>query len=273
MLTFVVLCSLQDLGRLAEDLRDDRIDVRDHAERELQRAGARAIPHIVPLLDTQDPELRYRVESVLRSAGLDAVTTLERHGARDWAQRLVRHKAWSHLKRDCCRVELRDAPEWPAVAELEAVTDGHLHRTVSAYRFRSTGGVVDVLRIERGRDTCIRRTQLRTEEFAGWLRVLATVHTARVTVEPEWQPRDSTRRRSVWVRIREDGRLLMERSYSGLFDGQRVGERGNTESAVGVVWSMVRDREYASAQLTDEEKEWFEKSIQRLADRQPACDE
>jgi hypothetical protein len=95
----------------------------------------------------------------------------------------------------------------------------------------------------------------------------------RLAFDGLWQPRDSTRRRSVWVRIREDGRLLMERSYSGLFDGQRVGEWGNTESAVGVVWSMVRDREYASAQLTDEEKEWFERSIQRLADRQPACDE
>lgn len=263
MPTLALLLLLQELDQLVQDLRDERIEVRYLAERKLVGAGVRAVPHVAPLLSCDDVEARSRAESVVRSVGLTAVALLERHGARDWATRLVRERALSHLERDCCRVELRDTPNWPATAELEAVTDSHLWGIVSAYRFRSGERGVEVLVVERGRELRVRRGTMDADEYRTWLRVLAAVHAARVTADPEWKPRPSDRVRFATVRLRNCDDLLMERSYSGACDGERVAKWGNVDSAVGVVWSMVRDRSLTATEPTLEEQEW----IRRVLDR------
>jgi len=262
-LTILLSVSLQEVDRLVQDLSDERIDVRDLAERSLVKAGARAVAHLAPLLSCDDVEVQSRAESVVRSVGLTAVPLLERHGARDWANRLVRDKAWSHLKRDCCRVELREAPKWPATAELEAVTNGHLYGTVSAYRFHRGERGVKVLVVERDRELRIRHGTLDADVYGAWLRVLAAVHAARVTSEPEMEQRPSDRVRFATVRLRDSERVLMEQSYSGAFDGERVAQWGITDSAAGVVWSMVRDLPLTPMVPTPEDLEW----IRRILDR------
>src|SRR3972149_3708895 len=71
---------LQDPDALVQELRSDDIAARARASRKLLELREKAVPALVPALESPDPEVRARAEDILGRMVLDLpADTLERH--------------------------------------------------------------------------------------------------------------------------------------------------------------------------------------------------
>jgi hypothetical protein len=215
-----------------QDLSSGDIDEREKAAQALLQGGAASVPKLLSLMDSTDAELHGRAEDILLKIGLTAVPPLEAartEKASKLARRVVRAKAESLLLAPSSIIEWADPPAWEGMPGLE-IGDGSGHGfTLRWVRFKPGKDGVEVLQLKLvlGRvpyetkwppDRApleVRRGTMDPAEYAGLLRVVATLGAATLKERPSGRSVGSSADFWVSARVASAEKELLEASWAG----------------------------------------------------------
>lgn len=252
----LLLLALQDLP--IDDLSDSDLEVRERATETIVQAGARAVPEVVKLLASSDPELSSRAEQILLWIGLPAIPILDEQKQTALARKIVAARAALALTARQCEVTIRDADPWDPATELE-LGDGSGHgQSLRWRRFVPGAKTVEIVTFTLRSNLAVRRAEMPLADYRILLRLLATVAAASVERKPSntyW-----TSSGNFWSAVRAG---KYEEAYAGYPSTGGEPSYLRPRACLQLVDEWTKSLEFRDHALRDEDRAWASKKFIR----------